>query len=334
MIINGEPGVGKTALAGTLVQRNGWVHHFNVATANIRSVSDFMRNVCAQLIVRYDLAHDSLPASVEHDSGFLMRLLDEAAMAVAPARVVVLVDALDEADDAGLSPANNRLLLPPVLPEGVYVVATTRPKQDYRLQVDQRRDVRLDDQDPQNFADVRAFILQYLDSHADVMHQRVAEWDVDRGAFAETLAERSEGNFMYIVHVLDDIRAGRISARTISGVQALPRGLRDYYDRHWREMEVADPERFRGVEEPVICTLATVREPVTAPQIAEWARLDVGVVRDVIGAWREYFDEQPGDPDPRYRVYHASFLDFLATKVDLARFHRAIGKSAFSKIRW
>jgi hypothetical protein len=334
VVVSGEPGIGKTALAATLVERHGWVHHFNVAPANIRSVSDFMTNVCAQLIVRYDLPHDALPVSVERDSGFLLRLLDEAAANDSNKPVVVLLDALDEADDSGLSPANNRLLLPPILPDGAYFVLTTRPKQDYRLQVDSRRNLHLDDQDAHNLADVRAYIERFVDAHADPMAQRIAAWRVDREAFAQVLTERSEGNFMYIVRVLDDIRDGRITTSNIADVRALPSGLRDYYDRHWREMKAADPEHFTTVAEPVVCTLATIREPVAASVIAEWARIDIGDVRRVIEDWREYFDEEPGDPEPRYRVYHSSFLDFLAGKVDLATFHDRIGQSALDKIRW
>jgi hypothetical protein len=213
-------------------------------------------------------------------------------------------------------------------------VATTRPKQDYRLQVGTRFDVRLDDQDPQNLDDVRAYIAGFIAKHSDRMRARIGEWGVADEVFADTLVERSEGNFMYLVRVLDDIRDGQITAQNITDIRALPRGLRDYYDRHWREMQAADPDRFATIEEPVVCTLATVREPVTASAIAEWSGLPIGDVRRVIEQWREYFDERPSDPEPYYRIYHASFLDFLAGKVDLNRFHDRIARSALSRIKW
>src|SRR5689334_1615825 len=37
VIIRGEPGIGKTAIAATLVLRGRYVHHFNIAPENIRS---------------------------------------------------------------------------------------------------------------------------------------------------------------------------------------------------------------------------------------------------------------------------------------------------------
>jgi len=54
--IKGEPGIGKTAIASALVIR-GYVHHLNIATGNIRTARQFLQNVCAQLILRYDLPY-------------------------------------------------------------------------------------------------------------------------------------------------------------------------------------------------------------------------------------------------------------------------------------
>jgi hypothetical protein len=334
IVISGEPGIGKTAVAAALVERHGWVHHFNIGTAGIRSVADFLTNVCAQLIVRYHLPHDTLPSSAARDSGFLMRLLDEATAVAANRPVVVLVDALDEADDTGLPPSANRLLLPAVLPDSAYFVVTTRPKQSYRLVVDERRDLELGDDDPANLEDVRAYIDSFITAHADAMRPRLDAWGVDEVGFVAALTTRSEGNFMYLVHVLADIRAGRITAENIADLDALPRGLREYYARHWREVREAAPERFDRLDLPVVRMLATVREPVTVTYIAEWTQLERSEVLTVIDAWYEFFNEEPGDGEPRYRVYHQSFLDFMADEVGLRAAHRAIADRATSKIRW
>jgi hypothetical protein len=37
LLIRGEPGIGKTAIAAMLVLRGSYVHHFNIAPENIRS---------------------------------------------------------------------------------------------------------------------------------------------------------------------------------------------------------------------------------------------------------------------------------------------------------
>lgn len=44
------------------------------------------------------------------------------------------------------------------------------------------------------------------------------------------------------------------------GIGALPRGLKSYYQRHWRDMKDADPDRFSKVQRPVLCFLAISRD--------------------------------------------------------------------------
>ena len=66
-MVKGKPGVGKTALLGQLVKRRGWVHHFNIARINLTSISAFLSNVCAQLIVRYGLDDSGWPPHATED---------------------------------------------------------------------------------------------------------------------------------------------------------------------------------------------------------------------------------------------------------------------------
>ncbi|SET39241.1 ATP-binding protein [Geodermatophilus poikilotrophus] len=334
ILIRGEPGIGKTALLSQLVRTRGYVHHFNIAPQNIRSTRTFLENICAQLIVRYQLDHPTLPPEAAEDSAFLSQLLSEAAQKSGDEPVVVVVDALDEAEDAGLSADANRLFLPPVLPPGVIVVATSREQMDYRLNVDRRHDIYLRDDDPQNLDDVGSYIRAYLQAHPDQMTTRVAAWKLDLDRFVDLLTDRSQGNFMYLVHVLDDIRTGRLSPDTIDSIQDLPRGLRAYYERHWRAMRAQDPERFERFYEPVLRILATVREPVTVSAVEEWTQLEPARIREVIREWRPYLNEQrAAENELRYRVYHASFQDFLAEEgVGLKPYHQRIAMAALAKI--
>src|SRR5215475_7046477 len=149
VVVLGEPGVGKTALLAQLVKNRGYVHHFNVASMGIQSTRAFLENVCAQLIVRYRVDYSALPEGATQDGGFLSQLLSEIGGQPAHRPVVIAIDALDEVDDQASSPGTNVLLLPPSLPIGVFIVATTRPRYDDRLQVERRRDIHLRDDDPQ-----------------------------------------------------------------------------------------------------------------------------------------------------------------------------------------
>jgi hypothetical protein len=334
ILIRGEPGIGKTALLSQLVKTRGYVHHFNIAPQNIRSTRVFLENVCAQLIVRYQLAHTMLPPEAGQDSAFLTQLLTEAADKAGDQPVVVLVDALDEAEDAGLAATANRLFLPAVLPGKVFFILTSREQIDYRLDVDRREDLYLRDDDPQNLNDVRAYVRNFLNAHDEQMTARIAEWKIGADEFLELLTDKSQGNFMYLVHVLEDIRTGRLAPDTMDSIQDLPRGLRAYYQRHWRTMRAQDQDRFERIYEPVLRILATVREPVTVAAIGEWTKLEPARIREVIRDWRPFLNETPSPTrEPLYRVYHASFQDFLAEEgVGLQPYHERIAMTALAKI--
>jgi AAA ATPase domain len=334
ILIRGEPGIGKTALLSQLVKTRGYVHHFNIAPQNIRSTKVFLENVSAQLIVRYQLSHAILPPEATQDSAFLTQLLTEAASAAGGQPVVVLVDALDEAEDTGLAATANRLFLPAVLPENVFFVLTSREQIDYRHDVDRREDLYLRDDDPQNLDDVRAYVRRFLGAHQEQMTARIAAWELGTDQFVELLTDNSQGNFMYLVHVLKDIRTGTLSPQTMDNIQDLPRGLRAYYQRHWRTMRAQDQDRFERIYEPVLRILATVREPVSLDAVREWTGSDPARILEVIRDWRPFLNETPSaTAEPLYRVYHASFQDFLAEEgVGLKAYHEKIAMTALAKI--
>ena len=332
ILIRGEPGIGKTALLSQLVKSRGYVHHFNIAPEGIRSTRVFLENVCAQLIVRYQLDYATLPPEASQDSAFLAQLLTEAAEKTADQRVVVLVDALDDAEDIGLPATANRLYLPAMLPQKVFIIVTSREQIDYRLDVNRRQDLYLRDDDPQNLNDVRAYVRSFLHANQEDMTALVGTWKIDPEDFVELLTDKSQGNFMYLVYVLADIRAGKLSPQTVDNIQDLPQGLRSYYQRHWRAMRAEDQDRFERIHEPVLRILAAVREPVTLSAIQEWTNMEPPRIREVIRDWRPFLKEESSENgEPRYRFYHVSFQDFLAEEgVGLKPYHQQTGQQETS----
>jgi hypothetical protein len=341
VIIRGEPGIGKTALMGQLVKTRGYVHHFNNSLENIVTARDFLANTCAQLIVRYGLSHDALPDTALQNGGFLGELLQEAADQRAPGdRVIILVDALDEAEDPqppgrpGRRP--NRLFLPATLPEGVYFIVTTREQEDYELVVDRPpKEIYLRDDDPQNRDDVRQYVRNFLAEHKDQMVPRLVEWQVDEPDFVKEITDKSEGNFMYVVHVLTDIRDGKLTRKTLDDIRKLPSGLKQYYYLHWHTMEQEDRALFNRLYKPVVCQLAVVREPVSVALLMEWTKLTEAEIKEVIRTWRQYLNEDaPEGGDSLYRIYHASFQKFLSDAVGLKPYDAIIADTALRKINW
>lgn len=324
-IIRGAPGMGKSTLMSKLIRDRGYIHHFNIAPQNIRSPRAFLENVCAQLIARYNLSQKQLPSNAGDDSGFLMECLSEAAQDSKNHPIVLAVDSLDESDRTGLSPNVNALYLPPSLPQGVYIVVTTRPLSEMRLQVSQLRYFDLDPKSENNGNDIDTYTGNFIASQ-EKMQAQLKTWQVENGFFISRIREKSQGNFMYLHHVLPAIADGRFKEGTID---ELPEGLREYYRRHWREMRDGREAEFKTIIKPIICLLGVAKEPVTMDQIAAWQKVDVDDVKKYIDVWREFLTE---GPPKYYRIYHASFQEYLRDEVGLQEYNAQVVDSIRSKI--
>src|SRR5919202_1251008 len=125
--IEGEPGIGKSAILAKYVQKTGCVAHFNVRSQGITSVDRFLKNICTQLISRYNLPYPSLPPDATRNGQFFAQLLGEVSAKLKTGeRLVIAIDALDEVERTDHTGAN-LLYLPTRLDKGVYFVMTQRP---------------------------------------------------------------------------------------------------------------------------------------------------------------------------------------------------------------
>jgi hypothetical protein len=326
-VIRGAPGIGKSAFMAKLVNERGYVHHFNIASQNIRSTRAFLENTCAQVIACYGLGYKELPQSAADDSGFLVQCLSEAAAKRKDKsqKIVVAIDSLDEADRLGLASTVNNLFLPHSLPEGVYIVLTTRPLADVRLEVARKQVLDLEANSVGNLQDITEYIEAFMQRPA--MQTRISTLGYKPDNFLAALRAKSQGNFMYLYHVLPDIEAGKLIP---SSVDDLPDGLLDYYKRHWRQMRDGNEKDFDTLYEPIVCILGVAQEPVTVQQIATWTKLSQGQVKTSIQLWREFLEEEQVENKHCYRIYHASFQDFLKDQVDLSRYDDMIIESYLS----
>ncbi len=332
IVLKGEPGIGKTALIAKLVEQRGYAHHFNISQQQINSTDAFLKNISAQLIIRYDLPYSTLPLpQVTADSGFLVELLAQA-VDKSQQNVIVVVDALDESEVIN-NPTANTLLLPPALPQSVFFVVTTRESNEVQLQVDQKREIYINETDPRNVEDVRNYVRAFIFEHPAAMKNAIASWVLEEADFVEIITEKSEGNFMYLVYVLADIRAGRLNSTNIGKLRDLPVGLRNYYERHWKMMRSVNPEVFENLHQQVICVLASAGEAVSLDQLKEWTHLTFGEVQRAITEWREFLNEEHMEGGGSlYRIYHTSFRDFLREAVGLTQYNSLIATHMDQKV--
>jgi hypothetical protein len=313
-VIEGDPGMGKSAILAEYVRRTGCIAHFNVRAQGIVSASQFLENVCTQLIVEHGLPYPVLPTYATRDGAFLAQLLREASTTLQPGeRIVIAVDALDEVDDATQPVGANILYLPATLPAGVYFIMTRRPVE-----------LPLVAQAPQALFDLMAYPAEnrrdvevYLQSNAQ--QPKLRAWiegqQMTTAVFVTTMADLSENNFMYLRYVLPEIAQGVYASLSIEN---LPKGLERYYEDHWRRMGMTTKPLPR-VKLRIVYILCEVRQPVSRQLITQFAdnpalHVDKIMVQEVLDEWDQFLHEQPNPEGARYSIYHASFRDFLHRK--------------------
>ncbi len=79
IVIEAEPGLGKSALLGALVRRRGYIHHFVELTPGPQGISPALKSLAAQVVRAYDLNPFGLiPATAAAQPQYFQNLLGQA----------------------------------------------------------------------------------------------------------------------------------------------------------------------------------------------------------------------------------------------------------------
>ena len=313
-VLRGAPGVGKTSFAAAITMRKGCVHHFNSRFTRLNKTGQFLANVCSQLIVTYKLPHTVLPSRTTQDSGVLVELLSEINRQRPAEKVLLVVDAVDETIRTARD-ISNPLSLPPRLPENAYVLLTTRDTDCVLRLESPGRTLYLDQSSSDNLADIQTFYSVPSVSNGNPILPIQAALTSD--AFVRMLEEKSQGNFMFLRHVLPEIERGRYANRDW---HTIPEGLINYYESHWVLLREHDRTAWLHHKLPILRILATASQPVSLQLLCDRLR-DVprDLIHDVLEHdWRQFLEHVTtsvsGKKVTGWRLYHASFSDFLRQK--------------------
>jgi hypothetical protein len=325
IIIEGDPGVGKTSILAEYFRRTGSIAFFNVASEGINQTSQFLESLSSQINARYKLSALSVPPDAKEHGPFLRRLLDDSSSLLKADKLVILVDALDEVDTSGLPGTANVLYLPTYVPERVYFVASVRSRApDVRLTVQAPiRPIDLMSYSSESSRDAAEYIRRYAGRPA------VRDWIGAQGLALEDLVaglvSRSENNFMYLRYVLSDIERGLYGDRRL---EKLPTGLESYYEDHWERMGMTTRTPPLQVKLKLIYILCEVRRPISRHLLEYFSDEDELTVQLVINEWGPFLHCYQVHNELRYAIYHASFRDFLHRKkiIDLREIRIRIAK--------
>ena len=304
--IIGDAGMGKSAIAAKyIVDHPGTICFFNIRAEGRNRPDVFLKLIRQQLTQRFDINN------VENDD--LPTLLTKASQKLsASEKLVIVIDALDEVDQED---NGNLLNLPMYLPEKVYIILTRRHYnlEDKRLTLSpdtkyQELDLR-QYQDKSN-DDVKTYILEFLS--LEKYKVGLEKWinqqnDLSNPKFVDTIAAKSENNFMYLRYVLEAIAEGFYQDEKL---EQLPAGLQGYYESHWRIMGMTNKPLPRD-KIKIIYVMCTFKSAVSREMIVKYSQEDNLTVQEVLKVWTQFLQEQKTYQPPRYRFYHESFRDFL-----------------------
>ena len=314
IIIEADAGLGKTAYLAHLSRTRGYIHHFIGIDTSDQGIGTGLMNLAAQLVLAWDIQpfydNAALPAAAGK-ADFLQVLLQRAAARRNELRpgekIVLVVDALDEAPE---STHPNVMGLPRILPEGVYLIVSQRPVA-VRLSVDaEMKPLRILPGDASNKDDMRAYL------HGAAQWEKISA-ALQRGGYSSddfvgTLEAKSEGVWIYLHYVLDEIERG---TRKLLNLEALPANLWRYYARHWREHQKDDD--WTSVQLPLLSTLAALEVDPSAGFLCELAGVPASNrVRSLLAQdWQPFL--KLGSEAGRHGFYHTSLRDFFMAELML-----------------
>ncbi len=336
-VIQGEPGVGKTAALAEFVKRTGCLAHFNIRAAGINRPSQFIDSICSQLHARFELG-DELTDVSKDDLGARLQMFLDATRAKLDddKRLIIAVDAIDEVDSSIQTRGSNVLYLPSTLAQNVFFILTYRKMHlaDLPLRVTcPMYSLDLSACTEQSAADVDAYLKKAAE------RPKIRNWlsaqKLTVEEFVSRLSAKSELNFMYLHCALAAIEADKY--HDLSSDQ-LPTSLQGYYEDQWRRMGMtASPLPIDKIR--LLYVLSEVREPISPQLIAEFADLDPLVVQAVINEWRQFLAVEERAGQRLYSLFHRTFRDFLhrkdivdASDIAIESVNRAIADNLWQEV--
>lgn len=263
--ITGDPGVGKSAFAAHLT-------HFGrdkvIATQFVewdkpdhRDARRVVRSFAFQLATRlpdYRKLLLTLPEIAELDRKDPTELFDyllanplKTAIGGGRERQLIVIDALDEAGEAGRNPLVEMLARhAPRLPDWLGLVVTSRPESAVQTPLQGLNPFVLDTRTEANRADLRDYLRHELGPQ--LQHHP----DADR--LLGQILEKSEGVFLYIERFCDDVQQNHLS---LARPEQFPQGLGGIFCQ-WFQRQFPDLERFRKDVRPALRAILAASEPL------------------------------------------------------------------------
>lgn len=286
-------------------------------------------------------------SSVSAEDAFVLAIREPLAILASrqpDARVVILVDALDEAlVYSGQTNIVTLLAQTAGLPSNVRFLLTSRqePRVENEFLDADGLYVSAEEHNARNHNDIRHYVTaQFRTAPSLTMLQTLhspekAQKEID------AIVEKADGNFRYITFLLGEMEDGR---RQLSGLRGLPNGLEGLYYQSLDRLVRQGERRWRNDYAPIFGILSVSQDALTLLQLSAltgqgenvlWDRLIElqQFVEEVIPTGKEMDGEQE-DVESVYRLYHQSVADFFGNRYIKSKTRQLKNKYYLAAVSW
>jgi len=304
----GKPGVGKTAISAMLCHTFPEVKAYHLVKFGDTRKSDAVEcvlSIAYQLSTQISEYADKLLTINFEDirEKSAMTVFDE--LIVQPLfdlkppskPVLIVIDALDEAkkgdDNILVSFLAEAFAL---VPHWIKLFITSRPETAILNSLSSLKPHPLDTDDMRNIADIKGYLQLKL---KELFPNKVI------GNALEVILKRSEGNFLYVREVLNELKLERLD---LDHPEEFPKGLTQVYTNYFkRQFPVTDD--YNKYQRPLLELVTAAREP-----------LEVKMVYDLLN-WDDYSKKLSIDPlesfleiiDGTITLFHRSIIEWLTS---------------------
>jgi hypothetical protein len=228
-------------------------------------------------------------------------------------RVPVLIDALDESQDHQRPWILDVLPVPSdaAYPPNLKLLMTSRDTASATF--GKGEILRLDDAGhgyaQLNSQDAHTYIVTRL-AQPDLAAATSVLSQTEQQTLTDELHRRSEGNFLYLFYVLNEIaKAAAADSGAVHSIP-IPENLDEVY-RVFAMSKIKRPDislsEWTKYFEPAIGVLAVAREALDSYALALLSGVDESGVNFIVGAIHQFLEVT----DSRYRIYHRDFAEYL-----------------------
>lgn len=340
LLIIGEPGIGKSAIAAWLSQaRHGQVVGIYFCThRNVRTLKPFEFVAClvGQLWTQLDgyeravaARRPEIPRITASDA--FRELIVEPALSMRPPDrcALIIIDALDEATRKGEDETIMEILSSHAedLPPWLRIVATSRPDIRVRRRMSHLEIIEVQAAGDDNRKDVADYVSGRLRTPTTAMR----DGSVREGVTSQ-LESLAAGNFLYARMVLDALRDGTLAPADLG---RLSPGLASFYAAAFGRL-FRDQGRYEQEQRPILRALLAALGPLPFRTIRQVVGEQAEVVHRQLGTVTAFLRVLGHAEDAEYALFHKSLGEWLTSR-DVAGNYWcdvASGEARLAEICW